>query len=46
MRISGCLTALISLGALFGVTALCAFTSFSLTQQTVVDLSHVRLWRR
>ena len=39
MRISGCLTASISLGALFGVTALCAFTSFSLTQQTVVDLS-------
>ena len=38
MRISSCLTALFAISALAGATALCAFTSFGLTQQAVVDL--------
>lgn len=39
MRVPGCLTILIVCGALAGATAICAFTSFSLTQRTVVDLA-------
>ncbi len=39
MRISGCLTFAIVFGALVLLTGLCSFTSFSLTQQTVIDLN-------
>ena len=39
MRKSSCLAALISFGALAVITGLCAFTSFSLSRQTVIDMS-------
>ncbi len=39
MRVPGCLTILLACGALAGATAICAFTGFSLTQRTVVDLA-------
>ncbi len=39
MRKSGCLAVLISIGALAVITGLCAFTSFSLSQQAVIDMS-------
>ena len=39
MRKSGCLAVLMSFGALAVVTGLCAFTSFSLSRQTVIDMS-------
>ena len=39
MRVSGCLAALVFFGALILLTGLCSLTSFSLAQQTVVDLN-------
>lgn len=39
MRVSGCLAALAFLLALIVLTSLCSVTSFSLAQQTVVDLN-------
>ena len=39
MRVSGCLAALAFLFALIVLTSLCSLTSFSLAQQTVVDLN-------
>ncbi len=39
MRLSGCLAALIAFLALMAATGFCALTSFSLAQNTVVDLN-------
>ena len=38
MSKSGCLAMILGLGALAVVTGLCSFTSFSLSQQTVIDM--------
>ena len=39
MRKSGCLAVIFSLGALAVLTGLCSFTTFSLSQRTVIDLN-------